>query len=150
MKGIAYYQSEVFHKEVELIHTLLYLLDPWDIAITFPNSQRMNAVKAYIEENFLDLLKLEDMEEKFYMNKFVLIRGFKNQFNTTPSAYQLQLKTDYGKHLLKSKNDIADIALRAGFYDQAHFTKAFKKAYGVTPLQYYKRIHGERSISYNK
>ncbi|MBB6214504.1 AraC-like DNA-binding protein [Anaerosolibacter carboniphilus] len=130
-----------FDKEVELISTLIHLFDVQDIAIQLQSSKKITAVKAYIEENFLEPLKLKDMEEKFDISKFVLIRNFKSQFNTTPSAYQLQLKTDYGKCLLKSSDDIVDIALKSGFYDQAHFTKEFKKAYGITPFQYYKALH---------
>jgi AraC-like DNA-binding protein len=130
-----------FNKEVELISTLIQLLEIEDIAVKFESSKRIMAVKTYIEENFLKPLSLKAMEENFDINKFILIRNFKNKFNTTPNAYQLQLKINYGKCLLKSSSDIVDIALRAGFYDQAHFTKEFKKAYGITPLQYYKDLH---------
>lgn len=130
-----------FNKEVELINTLIHLFDPGDIAIQLESSKKTTAIKAYIEENFLEPLKLKDMEEKFDINKFILIRNFKNKFNTTPNAYQLQLKINHGKYLLKSSDDIVDIALRSGFYDQAHFTKEFKKAYGITPVQYYKALH---------
>ena len=60
---------------------------------------------------------------------------------TLNRIFTFEVKPAYGKGLLKSSNDIADIALRSGFYDQAHFTKEFKKAYGITPLNYYKNLH---------
>jgi AraC family transcriptional regulator len=31
---------------------------------------------------------------------------------------------------------LADIAAAVGFYDQAHFTRAFKAQYGVTPAAF--------------
>ncbi|MEA4848006.1 MAG: AraC family transcriptional regulator [Clostridiaceae bacterium] len=130
-----------FDKEIELISTLIQLLDLEDIAINFESSKRLTKIKAYIEENFLKTLSLKDMEERFGINKFILIRNFRKEFNTTPNAYQLQIRVNHGKGLLKNSNDIADISLKAGFYDQAHFTKEFKKAYGITPLQYYKDLH---------
>ncbi|AKL97315.1 transcription regulator AraC family [Clostridium aceticum] len=129
-----------FHKEVELISTLIQLFSTCDVGIKLESVGKINEIKTYIEGHYLQHLNLKDMEKHFSINKFALIRGFKNKFNTTPSAYQLQLKINYGKYLLKSSNNIADIALKSGFYDQAHFTKEFKKAYGVTPLQYYKSL----------
>ncbi|AOT70612.1 helix-turn-helix transcriptional regulator [Geosporobacter ferrireducens] len=129
-----------FDKEVELISTLIHLFDTCDVAIKLESSRKIHAVKTYIKEHFLQPLNLKDMEEHFSMNKFALIRNFKDKFNTTPNAYQLQLKINYGKYLLKSSSNIVDIALRSGFYDQAHFTKEFKKAYGITPLQYHKSL----------
>jgi len=130
-----------YNKEIELINTLIEIFDACDIDIKLESDKKMGLIKGYIEEHFLEMIQLGDMEREFNINKFALIRSFRRKFNTTPNAYQLQLKISYGKHLLKSCGSIADIALKAGFYDQAHFTKEFKRAYGVTPLQYYKAIH---------
>lgn len=130
-----------FNKEIELISTLIEVFDFCDIDIQLVSDEKMNLIKEYIEGNFLEAIQLRDVENKFDINKFALIRSFRKKFNTTPNAYQLQLKVNYGKQLLKSNDSIIDIALKAGFYDQAHFTREFKKAYGVTPFQYYKDIH---------
>ncbi len=130
-----------FDKEVQITDTLNHILNTCDIDIKLETSKMINLIKTYIENHFLETLQLKDMEDKFGINRFSLIRNFKNIFNTTPNAYQLQLKVNYGKQLLKKSNNIVDIALRSGFYDQAHFTKEFKKAYGITPFQYYKFIH---------
>lgn len=131
-----------FDKEVELIDTLIQLFCTCDIDIELKSCEKIGSVKTYIEEHFLETLQLKDMEQRFNINRFVLIRNFRRNFNTTPNAYQLQLKVNYGKQLLKSSGNIVDIALGSGFYDQAHFAKEFKKAYGVTPLQYHKDLQG--------
>jgi len=130
-----------YNKEIELICTLVEIFDACDMDIKLENDKKMEAIKEYIGGRFLEVIQLCDMEREFNINKFVLIRSFKRKFNATPNAYQLQLKINYGKHLLRSCDNIADIALKAGFYDQAHFSREFKKAYGVTPLQYYKATH---------
>ncbi|HWQ30150.1 MAG TPA: helix-turn-helix domain-containing protein, partial [Negativicutes bacterium] len=57
------------------------------------------------------------MEERFGINRFALIRSFRHKCNTTPNAYQLQLRVNYGRQLLKGNGDIADIAVTAGFID---------------------------------
>jgi transcriptional regulator GlxA family with amidase domain len=37
------------------------------------------------------------------------------------------------EELLNTDHSLAEIAVRAGFYDQAHFTKVFSRLFGVTP-----------------
>jgi AraC-like DNA-binding protein len=38
--------------------------------------------------------------------------------------------------LIRNVDTIGDIAFQTGFYDQAHFCRSFKQAFGRTPLQY--------------
>jgi AraC-like DNA-binding protein len=40
--------------------------------------------------------------------------------------------------LAGSTSTIADIAAQAGFYDQSHFTRTFKRKYGLTPHDYWR------------
>lgn len=42
--------------------------------------------------------------------------------------------------LLNSDRSLAEVALRSGFYDQAHFTKVFTKMFGVTPGRLRSRV----------
>jgi AraC family transcriptional regulator len=51
-----------------------------------------------------------------------------------PHQYLLHLRLERSRRLLDSENaTLADVAQRAGFADQAHFTRFFKREYGVTP-----------------
>ena len=95
-----------FNKEIKLADTIIQLFSTCDIDIQLQADGKMEPIKAYIEEHFLEVIKLKDMEDKFAINKFALIRNFKNEFNTTPNSYQLQLKINYAKHLLKSSDNI--------------------------------------------
>ncbi|HEX3011839.1 MAG TPA: AraC family transcriptional regulator [Syntrophomonadaceae bacterium] len=96
----------------------------------------------FIKNNYLENIALESLEAIFSINKFSIIRGFKSIYNTTPSSFQLQLKVAHSKGLLARGMNILDVCSEAGFYDQAHFTREFKKANGKTPLQYQKDILG--------
>jgi AraC-like DNA-binding protein len=47
--------------------------------------------------------------------------------------------------LTKTSEPIASIATAVGFADQSHFTKAFKRAVGLTPREW--RVeHGRKAI----
>ncbi|WP_028975279.1 AraC family transcriptional regulator [Spirochaeta cellobiosiphila] len=48
-------------------------------------------------------------------------------------------KMEQAKKLLNDGQDLVDVALICGFYDQSHFTKVFKAYTGLTPSQYLKR-----------
>ena len=126
--------------EASLGQLFEYVFDPDLLNSEEISSGRIASVRKYIKDNFLNSLLLSDIEEKFMINKYTLIREFKKQFNTTPNAYQLELKINYAKKLLKLRSDIAGIALDAGFYDQPHFTKEFKNVYGITPMEYHNSI----------
>jgi len=48
-----------------------------------------------------------------------------------------QLRIEYACHeLATSELPIVDIALSAGFFDQSHFTRTFKRLTGIVPSQY--------------
>ena len=127
--------------EEELKKVLEYVFNPDVFKSGKITAEKTASVKKYINENYLDSFLLSDIEEKFKVNKYSIIREFKKIYNTTPSAYQLELKINYAKKLLNTCDDIAGIALDAGFYDQPHFTREFKNAYGITPMEYYKSTH---------
>jgi hypothetical protein len=54
----------------------------------------------------------------------------------TPHAYQLQIRVRRAKTLLLAGTPIAQAAGEAGFWDQAHLTRHFKRTIGVTPARY--------------
>ena len=62
---------------------------------------------------------------------------FRALFRMSPTEYLLKLRIETSRRLLtRSQGSIAEIALEAGFCDQSHFTKRFRKATGMTPRQY--------------
>ena len=137
-KLVAFLKSheERFHQEIALAEVLSDLTGTVQISIDLEDREAVRRIKEYMEVHFLDPLDLRALEKLFGGTKFALIKGFKAVYNTTPNAFQLQLKVEYAKRLLASQKSLAEVALAAGFYDQAYFSREFKKAYGITPLQY--------------
>lgn len=70
------------------------------------------------------------------MSRYQLLRAFKHQFGLPPHAYLMDEKIKRAKIMLKSGDDISDVALKLGFSDQAHFQRQFKKKLAVTPKFY--------------
>jgi AraC-like DNA-binding protein/mannose-6-phosphate isomerase-like protein (cupin superfamily) len=65
-------------------------------------------------------------------------RRFKQHFGLTLQAFLIDQRIHHAKALMlqHSNLSLAQIALEAGFYDQSHFIKNFKKAYSISPNAY--------------
>ncbi|BBB25987.1 AraC family transcriptional regulator [Amphritea japonica] len=91
---------------------------------------------AYLDENAAEEVLLEDMCLRSGYSAGHLIRTFKQHFNLTPHAYQINRRIQRGQRELKRGRPIADVALAEGFTDQPHFQRVFKKLVAATPNQY--------------
>jgi len=61
-------------------------------------------------------------------------RAFRETMGQAPHQYLLGLRLERARRLLELCGaDLSDVAQRTGFADQAHFTRLFKRAYGITP-----------------
>lgn len=82
-------------------------------------------------------LRMEALAERCHLSVSQMQREFQRCFGTTPSAYLLNVRLLMARWRLKNTGtSVGAIALECGFYDQSHFTRAFQKAHGVSPLKY--------------
>ena len=95
----------------------------------------------YIESNFTSQISVAVLAEKCAMSETSFRRNFKEITGESPVKYINSLKIAKAKELLKSSEiTIDEISDFLSFYDKAYFHRAFKKAVGVTPAQYRKRV----------
>ncbi len=60
-------------------------------------------------------------------------RTFRDYFQMTPGRWRRERQIQHAMTLIESGLDLASVAYDAGFTDQSHMTKRFRKALGVTP-----------------
>ena len=66
-----------------------------------------------------------------------LMRLFKTAIGTSPANFITMQRISRAKILLTNTNmSITTIANETGFFDNAHFTRTFKKLTGMSPTQY--------------
>src|SRR5258707_370961 len=71
-----------------------------------------------------------------------LSREFHRVFGYTLSDYARSLKIQKAQNLLvNSRVPLSEISQLCGFHDQSHFSRCFKRYFGVTPLTYRKQTH---------
>jgi AraC-like DNA-binding protein len=90
----------------------------------------------FIRDNYTRSLKLEEICAAADLSPSYLIRAFKQEYGMTPHAYLINCRIEFSRAQLRRGRPIAEVALAAGFADQAHLQRSFKKFVAATPGQY--------------
>lgn len=101
----------------------------------------------YLEGNYAENVSLQNLSEVTGLSPFHLLRVFQKTVGFPPHAYLVQLRVRHAKRLLSSGVSIAHAALDAGFVDQSHLNRHFKRFMGVTPGQY---IYNSNNVQYKQ
>ncbi len=103
-------------------------------------SANLRRALEFIHANLAEDLSIEDIARESYLSAFHFARLFKNTLGLTTHQYVLQNRIERAKNLIVkfSHLNLTEIGLSVGFFDQAHFTKSFKRATGATPKAFLK------------
>ncbi|KGG83718.1 hypothetical protein P245_24960 [Comamonas thiooxydans] len=95
-------------------------------------------VRDYMEAHLCEKIVLDDLAQLVGMDRFRFLKLFKQTIGMTPHAWLLRLRLEKAMELIKRQREltIADVAHAVGFFDQSHFSRAFRSAYGVTPSRF--------------
>jgi AraC-like DNA-binding protein len=101
-----------------------------------PQNDRLDRAAAFIDANCTRNIRLEDICAASGLSPAYLVRGFKRRFGLTPHARLMDRRVRYAKWQLKRGRPLVEVALDAGFADQPHFQRVFKRLVAATPRQY--------------
>lgn len=95
---------------------------------------------ALIHERYAEKLTVSVLAREARLSKSTYMRKFLYICKMPPAEYITRKRIESAENMLKNSNaSISEIAEKVGFYDAAHFSKTFKKANGVSPLEYRKK-----------
>lgn len=95
----------------------------------------------YIEKNYNKNVSLQELSSLCFVSESYFSRLFKATMKTNLSDYITNLRIEKAKAmLLDPAVKILAIAYEVGYNDSAYFIRKFKKATGMTPLEY-RAIH---------
>jgi AraC-like DNA-binding protein len=77
-----------------------------------------------------------ELESITGLSRYELARQFRARLGTSPHRYLLMRRLDVARERIAQAHPLADVACGTGFADQAHFTRTFKRAFGLTPARY--------------
>jgi AraC-like DNA-binding protein len=96
----------------------------------------VDRTKKYLEEHYAEQISLHDLARLTRLSPYYLHRSFCKKVGMPPHAYQVQVRVSRARSFLRRGRSISDAACAAGFVDQSHFTRHFKRFTGVTPGRY--------------
>jgi AraC-like DNA-binding protein len=90
--------------------------------------------RRHIEENFQRLKSLEQLASECHLDAAYLCRLFQRYDHQSPYKFLMRLKMNLAAEWLEQPGALVkQVAERAGFRDQFHFSRAFKSVFGVSP-----------------
>ncbi|MCE0494492.1 AraC family transcriptional regulator [Vibrio salinus] len=107
-----------------------------DYEIKKKGQKQVLIVKTFLDDFPQADVSLEELASLAGFSPYYLVRAFQKEFGLPPHAYQIQSRLRYAKKLLRAGYVISDAAQEAGFHDQSHFHRHFKRAMGITPKQF--------------
>ena len=106
-----------------------------------PISRRVDAPAVERARRFLDaqrtrVVRSAELESVTGLTRYDLCRHFRIMLGTSPYRYLLMRRLELARDRIHQERPLAEVACDAGFADQAHFTRVFKSAFGLTPARY--------------
>lgn len=109
-------------------------------------SSIIELITEYLKENVYSSITLSDICSKFFMGKSRLCLLFGEYMGESPMEYYSKLKMSESKKLLlRDELSVSNISDMLGYSSIHNFSRAFKKAVGISPGEYRKKInHNEQ------
>jgi len=79
---------------------------------------------------------MQELERVAGLDRWTLARQFRAAFGTSPSRFRTQRQLDLVRRLVAQGRSLSDAAIDAGFADQSHMSRHFKRTYGLTPARW--------------
>ncbi|MEM8685925.1 MAG: AraC family transcriptional regulator [Pseudomonadota bacterium] len=96
----------------------------------------LHVLETKVADNIERKFTIDDLGAIVGMSKRQLSRAFANELGISPYRWLIVKRMDTATKLLIEGDSLSAVAAATGFADQAHFTRTFRKAFGVAPGQW--------------
>lgn len=104
-----------------------------------PTNRQCAAVRRYIDNHYKETLTLDQLAEEANVNKYYLAHAYKQAYGISPINYIIARRIQEGKHLLVETDlTLSQISGILGFSSASYFSQSFRKAEGISPIEYRK------------
>lgn len=100
------------------------------------HSKHMSDLIRYINLHATEPLSLDDLAGTFHLNKYYLLREFKNYTGISVHQYLIIRRILAAQELIRHGSKPREASFQCGFVDYSSFYRAFKARVGISPEQY--------------
>lgn len=102
---------------------------------SFGRKYVVEQIISFFSEHYAEKISLDQIAENMYLSPFYISKIFKSETGNTPIHYLINTRLEHAKEILENGDytSIQEVAARVGYDDAYHFSKLFKKKYGVPP-----------------
>ena len=109
-------------------------------SVQYTHDNHIVAILGYISVNY-NQVTLKETAEFFNYSEAYLSRMLKKYTSKTFVQIVSELQMKHAKELIEAgKLSLAEISQEVGCFDASHFTKKFKKQFGISPDEYRKQL----------
>ena len=111
------------------------------------DSRRVQKVKDYIDANFKDDIRLQELADLANMTPTAFSRFFKLRTGKSISEYIIDVRLGHAARMLAdSTMAVVEICYRCGFNNISNFNRIFKRKKGLTPTEFRENYHTKHII----
>lgn len=118
-----YYYSQTIAQDLQSENSIVY-------------NKKIDKIVQYINDNLAEDLSLDLLAQQFYISKYHLLSEFKKYTSFTVHTYITKKRLMYAKILLADEQPLQDVVALCGYRDYSNFMRAFKKEFGITPMNF--------------
>jgi AraC-like DNA-binding protein len=98
--------------------------------------EALERARQFLDAEKTRAVRSAEIESITGLTRHDLSRQFRIMFGTSPYRYLLMRRLDFARKRIHRDRPLVEVACDAGFADQAHFTRVFRSAFGLTPARY--------------
>ena len=96
----------------------------------------LRQARAFLDAEKTRVVRSAELEAVTGLTRYDLARQFRLMCGTSPYRYLLMRRLDFAREQIARRRPLSEVAIDAGFADQAHFSRMFKATFGLTPAHY--------------
>jgi AraC-like DNA-binding protein len=104
------------------------------------DAEAVELVRDYLDAHAAQQTPASTLEQIAGTDRFTIARHFRRAFGTSPDRYRTLRRLGLARKAIESGEPLARAAADAGFADQSHMTRQFKRAYGLTPAAWVEAV----------
>jgi AraC-like DNA-binding protein/mannose-6-phosphate isomerase-like protein (cupin superfamily) len=106
----------------------------------------VSKAQAIIRDQCANRVDISELALSVDLDMRYLISLFKLSTGTTPHQFQIALRVEMARAMLEQQLPLCEVAARAGFADQSHLNRHFRRRYGFTPGEFREAVVVRPSI----